>query len=48
MHGKKSELKTIKCDYYDHRRQGIVISTHNTLLSLILEQWENSKENVYD
>ena len=38
---KVKELKMIKCDYYDHRRQGIVISTHNTLLSLILE-------NVYD
>lgn len=38
------EKDTKKYDYYDHRKQGKVIRTYVTLRSLILEQWENSKE----
>ena len=47
--GKSKNWKQFKKgDSCDHRRQGRVICTHNTLVSLILEEWENSKENIYD
>ena len=49
MHGEKSGnwKQGRKCESCDHRRQAIEIRTQNTVVSLILKQWENSKENTY-
>lgn len=49
MHGEKSENRKQgrKCESCDHRRQATEIRTQNTVVSLILKQWENSKENTY-
>ena len=42
--GKSKNWKQFKKgDSCDHRRQGTVICTRNTLVSLILEEWENSR-----